>query len=74
MDSPPTVAVAVTDARYAALTHQPSGLPVTERWPADAFTFRLRDDGAIRIVPDEPESDPGNGVVDPTPATTRRKV
>lgn len=60
MDSPTNVAVEATDARYAALTHQPSGLPVTERWPADSFTYRLRDEGAIRIVPDKPRARKGD--------------
>lgn len=55
MNSPTLVAVEATDERYRALTHQPSGLPITERWPADAFTWRLRDEGAIRIVADLPD-------------------
>lgn len=54
------VAVEATEERYRALQHQPSGAGFEENgrglWPADQFTFRLRDEGAIRIV--EPGSAP----------------
>ena len=56
-----TVAVEATEERFRTLKHFPSGLGFSEdgtaRWPADQFTFRLRDDGAIRIV--EHLNDPG---------------
>ncbi|MDV2988153.1 UNVERIFIED_CONTAM: hypothetical protein Q9R58_28020 [Methylobacteriaceae bacterium AG10] len=51
-----TVAVEATEERFRALKHFPSGLGFAEdgtaRWPADQFTFRLRDDGAIRLTED----------------------
>lgn len=51
-----TVAVEATEARYRALKHYPSqtGFEAdgTARWPADQFTFRLRDEGAIRLLED----------------------
>ncbi|MGU3668005.1 hypothetical protein ACLBX9_27780 [Methylobacterium sp. A49B] len=51
-----TVAVEATEARYRALKHFPSGTGFeadgTARWPADQFTFRLRDEGAIRLLED----------------------
>ncbi len=62
-----TVAVEATEARFRVLKHQPSGLGFeadgTGRWPADQFTFRLRDEGAIRVL--EHLNDPGvpEGVV-----------
>lgn len=62
-----TVAVEVTEERFCALKHFPSGLGFSEdgtaRWPADQFTFRLRDEGVIRIA--EHLNDPGlpEGVV-----------
>lgn len=62
-----TVAIEATEERFRALKHQPSGLPIAAegptRWPADQFTFRLRDEGAIRIC--ELLNDPGlpEGVV-----------
>lgn len=62
-----TVAVEATEARFRTLKHQPSGLGFeadgTARWPADQFTFRLRDEGAIRVR--EHLNDPGlpEGVV-----------
>lgn len=56
MAEPATVAVEATEERYRALKHHPSGLGFeadgTARWPADQFTFRLREDGAIRITED----------------------
>lgn len=54
MAEPALVAVAVTEERFRALKHNPSGLGFeadgTARWPADQFTFRLRDEGAIRLL------------------------
>ena len=51
-----TVAVEATEARFRALKHYPSqtGFEAdgTARWPADQFTFRLRDEGAIRLLED----------------------
>jgi len=51
-----TVAVEATEERYRALKHFPSqtGFEAdgTARWPADQFTFRLRDEGAIRLLED----------------------
>ncbi|MFB0491309.1 hypothetical protein ABIE45_003895 [Methylobacterium sp. OAE515] len=51
-----TVAVEATEERYRALKHMPSqtGFEAdgTARWPADQFTFRLRDEGAIRLLED----------------------
>lgn len=51
-----TVAVEATEERFRTLKHFPSGLGFSEdgtaRWPADQFTFRLRDDGAIRLTED----------------------
>ena len=51
-----TVAVEATEERYRALKHMPSQigfeLDGTARWPADQFTFRLRDEGAIRLLED----------------------
>lgn len=51
-----TVAVEATEARYRALKHMPSQIGFeadgTARWPADQFTFRLRDEGAIRLLED----------------------
>jgi hypothetical protein len=56
MAEPATVAVEATEERYRALKHFPSGLGFeadgTARWPADQFTFRLRDEGAIRLLED----------------------
>ena len=55
-----TVAVEATEERYRALKHMPSqtGFEAdgTARWPADQFTFRLRDEGAIRLLEDLHES------------------
>ncbi|MCJ2053996.1 hypothetical protein [Methylobacterium sp. J-070] len=55
-----TVAVEATEERYRALKHMPSQigfeLDGTARWPADQFTFRLRDEGAIRLLEDLHES------------------
>lgn len=49
-----TVAVEATEERYRALKHMPSQIGFeadgTARWPADQFTFRLRDEGAIRLL------------------------
>jgi hypothetical protein len=51
-----TVAVEATEERFRALKHYPSGLGFeadgTARWPADQFTFRLRDEGAICLLED----------------------
>lgn len=51
-----TVAVRATEERYRALKHMPSqtGFEAdgTARWPADQFTFRLRDEGAIELLED----------------------
>lgn len=51
-----TVAVEATEERYRALKHMPSQIGFeadgTARWPADQFTFRLRDEGAIRLLED----------------------
>ena len=51
-----TVAVEATQERYRALKHYPSqtGFEAdgTAVWPADQFTFRLRDEGAIRLLED----------------------
>lgn len=51
-----TVAVEATEERYRALKHYPSQigfeLDGTAVWPADQFTFRLRDEGAIRLLED----------------------
>lgn len=51
-----TVAVEATEERFRALKHYPSqtGFEAdgTARWPADQFTFRLRDEGAIRLLED----------------------
>ena len=56
MAEPATVAVEATEARYRALKHYPSqtGFEAdgTARWPADAFTFRLAEEGAIRLLED----------------------
>ena len=56
-----TVAIEATEERYRALKHFPSGLGFeadgTARWPADQFTFRLVEDGAIRLT--ETLHDPG---------------
>lgn len=52
---PDLVAVEATEERYCALRHEPCGAAFDENgcamWPADQFTFRLRDEGAIRLVP-----------------------
>ncbi|GEP09812.1 hypothetical protein [Methylobacterium gnaphalii] len=49
-----TVALEATEERFLALKHFPSGLGFeadgTARWPADQFTFRLRDEGSIRLL------------------------
>lgn len=51
-----TVAVEATEARFCVLKHFPSQIGFeadgTARWPADQFTFRLRDEGAIRLLED----------------------
>ncbi len=56
MAEPATVAVEATEERFRALKHYPSGLGFeadgTARWPADQFTFRLKDEGAIRLLED----------------------
>ncbi|GJD58359.1 hypothetical protein [Methylobacterium dankookense] len=56
---PDLIAVEAVEERFRALTHQPSGEPFSEdgkaRWPADQFTFRLIQEGAIRRVQDAPE-------------------
>lgn len=61
-----TVAVEATEARFRVLKHFPSQIGFeadgTARWPADQFTFRLRDEGAIRLLEDL--HDPGT----PAPA------
>lgn len=55
MSDPTLVAVEATQARYRVLTHLPSGADLDAegrgQWPADSFTYRLRDEGAIRLVP-----------------------
>lgn len=47
-----TIAVEATDQRYFTLKHMPGRLPLDADgkgvWPADQFTFRLMQDGAIR--------------------------
>lgn len=54
--NPLTVAVEATEERYRSLKHHPSliGFEADGKaeWPADQFTFRLRDEGAIRILTD----------------------
>lgn len=56
MAGPVTVAVEATEERYRTLKHHPSLIGFeadgTARWPADQFTFRLRDEGAIRLLED----------------------
>lgn len=51
------VAVEATKSAYRVLRHEPSGTPLDENgrgiWPADQFTFRLREDGAINVLDDE---------------------
>ena len=51
-----TVAVEATEERFRVFKHFPSQIGFeadgTARWPADAFTFRLRDEGAIRLLED----------------------
>lgn len=51
------VAVQATKRAFYGLRHEPSGTPLQEDgsgvWPADQYTFRLRDDGAIDLVNDE---------------------
>ena len=58
MGEPELVAVEATEKRFRALTHEPSKADIDEdsrgMWPADQYTFRLRNEGAIRIV--EPET------------------
>lgn len=53
---PELVAVEATEERYRVLRHEPSGESFDEngqgRWPADQFTYRLRNEGAIRIIND----------------------
>ena len=57
------VAVEATEERFRVLKHQPSGIGFEEdgrsEWPADQFTFRLKDEGAIRLLQDL--HDPGDG-------------
>ncbi|GGC68551.1 hypothetical protein GCM10010994_28930 [Chelatococcus reniformis] len=66
------VAVEATEERYRALTHQPTGIPFDEsgrsRWPADAFTFRLRNEGSIRIL-DGAADKPAVATTSPAPKT-----
>ena len=75
MVEPATVAVEVTEERYRALKHHPSGLGFeadgTARWPADQFTFRLREEGAIRFTEDlhQPGTMPAG--TDPRPVTAK---
>jgi hypothetical protein len=51
------VAVQATKKAFYGLRHEPSGSPLQEDgsgiWPADQYTFRLRDDGAIELLTDE---------------------
>ena len=65
-----TVAVRATEERYRALKHMPSqtGFEAdgTARWPADQFTFRLRDEGAIDLLEDL--HDAGGAAAAPTSA------
>ena len=72
MLEPEFVAVEATAKRYRALRHEPSGATFDEHghgvWPADQFTFRLRAEGALRIVEAAPDEKPG---VDPKPTTTK---
>lgn len=49
------VTVEATKVAYRVLKHEPSGAsidPETGRgeWPEDQFTFRLREEGAIRVL------------------------
>lgn len=73
MDDPNFVAVEATEERFRVLTHVPSGAGFDEtgrgKWPADQFTFRRLEEGAIRRV--------AQGDQAPRPvetATDKRKV
>ena len=56
MGEPELVAVEATEKRFRALVHEPSKAGFDEAgrgmWPADQFTFRLRNEGAIRVGDD----------------------
>lgn len=59
MTEPELVAVRATEKRYRVLRHEPTGGTLDEHgdgmWPPDSFTYRLRDEGAIKIVESDPE-------------------
>lgn len=62
------VAVQATKRDFYGLKHVPSGDTLDEQgrgeWPRDSFTFRLRDEKAIRLVEDDADA--------PTPAESRK--
>ncbi len=51
---PATIAVEATDKKYFGLKHMPGRLSLDAFgkgvWPADQFTFRMIQDGALREV------------------------
>ncbi len=57
--------VRATEKRFRALTHQPSGEGLDDKgeglWPADAYTFRFEQEGALkRFEPDPPAKAPSS--------------
>lgn len=73
MAEPATVAVEATEERFRALKHQPSQLGFeadgTARWPADQFTFRLAEEGAIRLLEALHDTGAPAGAVAPSTTT-----
>ncbi|WP_407529433.1 hypothetical protein [Methylobacterium oryzisoli] len=57
MTEPAKRAVMATRKDFRTLVHVPSGETLDENgrglWPADSFTFRLLQEGALKDAPDE---------------------
>lgn len=66
--------VEITDEKHQGLKHQPSGTGFEDNgtafWPADSFTYKMRDEGAIRVIRDmtKKTDDPDPAVLPGPPA------
>ncbi len=73
MSGPDLVAVEATEERFRVLTHAASGEGFDAdgkgMWPADQTTYRMRNEGALRIIdpvvpkPGENSSDAGDAPI-----------